>query len=484
MSSQERIREELRAAVEAGEPVTAATSNGQSKTPKVIKDTKLPPPAPGTDVTIQGELADGSRVKYDARAEDIPVTPDPVAYRQAQEFLRTQGRKRTPARYTNLTEWLEFWRDMNDAYKEKIKTGMYAGKYEDVDEFKMVVTRKTDPPLLPDQNSPFNNPCSTNRPLGEWPFPLEINPFIGYLQKLNGTSGGEFRVELRDAEGSLISRSWFDERNQPLEGQENGIWEGQIPNPLNTQKPKEESERRKIPTIKDLITELKEQKANLEELNIIPKDGGNSNNGNALLDSISSQAAASIVTTLKETLTAIHSSAGNTGSTDKGFFREMAGSDEGQKRIWSGFDNVTNLLSMVAGDWIKGRNERLQHKQRMEELKLIKENPELARVYEQQQQAQANASAEKEDIFDYMCRACEEKRTDFTLEDPKVKEMSAADVAMIRGALVKDSSPEEVLELFIQVATFKGKGERAKALKGLPQTIQFIERLQRSVKGA
>lgn len=457
-----------------------APSNGQPKTPKVIAGTTLPAPTPDSEVDIVGELADGVRIKYSAPAENIPqATPQPKI--SAEQLARAQARQyqQTRIRYTNLTEWLEFWRDVLELYKEKIAVRADF-EYANVTKFRMSVTRKADPPLLPDQTNPFNNQCTTDRPLGEWPFPLDMNAFIGHLQTINNKSGGEFRVELRDAEGMLIARSWFDERNNPLEGQENATWEGQIPNPYNAQAGKRDGEiTRKIPSIKDLITELKEQKENLKELGIIKEDTGTTG-GNELFNSINAQAAAAVVTTLKETLTAIHSSAGGTGA-DKGFLRSLAEGDEGQKRIWSGFDNVTNLLHMVAADWMKGRNDRLQHKQRMEELKLIQENPHLAKVYEQQ--TQANKEEPKEDIFDYVCRACEEKRTDFTLEEPQIKNMNPSDVAMIRGALAKDQTPEQVLDLFITVAQFKGKGDRARALKSLPQTLQFIERLQRSVQG-
>lgn len=454
-----------------------APSNGQPKTPKVIAGTTLPAPTPDSEVDIVGELADGSRIKYSAPAENIPqTTPQPKI--SAEQLARAQARQyqQTRIRYTNLTEWLEFWRDVLELYREKIAVRADF-EYANVAKFRMSVTRKADPPLLPDQSNPFNNQCTTDRPLGEWPFPLDMNAFIGHLQTINNKSGGEFRVELRDAEGMLIARSWFDERNNPLEGQENATWEGQIPNPYTTQNDKRE--RTEKPKEDELTTLAKEMLRN--KLTKVINGEDERPQSNDLFNSINAQAAAAVVTTLKETLTAIHSSAGGTG-TDKGFLRSLAEGDEGQKRIWSGFDNVTNLLHMVAADWMKGRNDRLQHKQRMEELKLIQENPHLAKVYEQQ--TQANKEEPKEDIFDYVCRACEEKRTDFTLEDPQVKNMNPSDVAMIRGALAKDQTPEQVLDLFIQVAQFKGKGERARALKSLPQTLQFIERLQRSVQGA
>lgn len=470
-----------RHATESAETPAAPPTNGQPKTPKVIAGTTLPAPAPDSEVTISGELPNGAKVKYEARAEDVPqVTTQPKISAEQLARLQTKQYQEARIRYTNLTEWLEFWRDVLDLYKEKIASRADF-EYANVTRFKMNVTRKIDPPLFPDQTSPFNNPCTTERPLGEWAFPLDVNLFIGHLQKINGGSGGEFRVELRDAEGSLIARSWFDERNQPLEGQENAIWEGQIPNPFNTVKPKEERESK--PKEDELTILAKDMLRKKLEKVITGEDEQRS--GSSLLTSIDAQAAAAVVSTLKETLTAIHSTAGNpNGGSDKGFFRSLAEGDEGQKRIWSGFDNVTNLLSMVAGDWIKGRNERMQHKQRMEELKMIQENPELAKVYQQQQQQATEQKQAPEDIYDYICRAIEEKRTDFTLDDPKIKEMSAADVAIIRGTLSKDIDANAVLDLFIQVAQFKGKGERARALKSLPQTLQFIERLQRSAKGA
>lgn len=479
MSSQEQIREELRAAAATAD---APPANGQPRAPKVIAGTSHPAPAPNSEVTIlNAELPSGAKIKYDALAEDIPQAPKVSAYQQELIAQRTQSEAKTFFRARTLEEFVDYWKEFAEANAD-------GGGYADVSQFKMRVTRLTDNIPLPGQPHPYLTFCSEERPLGEWPFTPNLNQFIGQIQTLNSGSGGRFRVSLIDATGELVKDTWYEDiiiRGQAvsraIEGQQNGIWIGSIPNPINANPQQNREERKKAPTIKDLINELKEQKENLKELGIIKEESGSTNN--SLLDSINAQAATSIITSLKDTLTAIHSTAGNSGS-DKGFLRSLAEGDEGQKRIWSGFDNFTNMLSMVAGGWMKDRSERQAHRQRIEELKLIKENPELARIYEQQQQAQAGAQEQKEDIFDYVCRACEEKRTDFTLEDPKVKEMSASDVAMIRGALAKDSTPEEMLDLFIQVATFKGKGERAKALKSLPHTLQFIERLQRSVKGA
>lgn len=462
----------------------AVEANGTKPTPRVITGTNLPAPAPDSRVDVKGKLKDGSILDYEADAKDVATETVKTAPRiSSEQAAEMTGRsQQTGRRYTELDEWLAYWQEFADADDgDDIST--------DVRRFKISVTREADI-MIPGMSALYSRPCPSRQFLGRYSFLLDPNQFMGQLQVINGNSGGEFYITLIDGDGQSIKETWFRQvshnRVIPVEGQQNGTWGGAIPNPINAQSTgRKENETKGPRTAKEFLKELKGEIDDLKAIGLIPEKQESTNN---LLDSVNATAAAAVIGKLGEALSAITTETNKrTSGEEKGFFRSLAEGDEGQKRIWSGFDTATGLLGGIAGDWMRERAIAQKEQRDLERLKFLAQHPELATAAASQSQT-TNTQSTGETIYDYICRKCEEADTSFDFAtDATIAEFAktnAGEMTLVRGTLAQDLPAEDVLSKFITVCRFKGKGERAENLRALPQTIQFIEKAQRSVKGA
>jgi hypothetical protein len=426
--------------------------NGQPESPNpppapaAATPSSLPIPKAGTNVSVD------ARLRYDTTAEQVaPATPA----KPAAVPLNSLPSAKPNRRYTQLDEWLAYWKD----YEQTTE-------YEDVSRFRMSVTREPDGFQSPNTVNLFRVPCVSDRFLFQHPFTTDPNQFAQHLQSLEG-SGGNFRVVLLDADGDPVS-SWVDPRtNQPNEP--NYMWRGQITNPPlpQGQNPNRQPAPAKDKSVTDFLKELIEQKTLMQQAGLIKEE--KSESGNSMLSQLDASAAAAVITTMGNTLTSVNEAASKFKDTDKGLGRTLVENvlldDTIKGRLVGALDTGLSLIATVIE---KG----LENKQRRWEIEHAKKNG--------QPPPDEKPRETGIDIAEYLLGKCERKETLNFLEDEQIKAWGNNNkLALIRvKGLLRDETPEKILETFVERCEKAGKGEKARAVAGMAHARQWVERLQ------
>jgi hypothetical protein len=441
--------------------------------------TELPPEATGTPEgeetgqparTSRADRARAERAAKPAVEGAVNVQAPPgaqVRTRVIQDVTTVQPTPKAPiagapaqapkagGRITELAEWLYYW----SKYESDGKP------FADVTQFQMFVLREQDPPPMPGQKQRFARPALTSESLGKWPFPTDVQTFIGYLQSINGDSGGNFRVTLWDADGDPIATEWPDE---------NGFWRGTIPDPLGTAAARNtapEQPANELDALKNRMFERLLEKA-LEEK---PKETNIADTlTTGVLPVVTSLFTLS-QSVLNQSIEAAQKNIGGGNATESTsvagrFVDGLMNSEKLQDKFVGlaerGFDAVGGLVSRVA----TRRNGNT--------------NNGTAEQPASPTQQQIEDAKQTVNIMEYVLTACEKNEPIDVPTDPvflQYKEQAPEDYAKLIGAL-KIYGVDTIIQGVVADCDKAGLGERARAAMALDTTRGFVQYLQQSVK--
>jgi len=405
-------------------------------------------------------------VRYKAPASEITGQPNPNAPRVTVP-LGGQAPQTQTGRIISLARWLAFWKGT-----------------EDVESFQMIITRKSDPPRLPNQPPPFRRPVQSPEELGQWSFPVDYNEFVNSLQAANNGSGGLFHVLLIDHEGELIAESnlW------PEEFVVNGEWHGRITDPVQTEPEKkaEAEQREKPPTISDAIDELVKQKKRLQELGMVPKD---TEGTSSLADEIRAAAVPSMVGALiSATTEGIKAAAANANAPEesdgigKMIVKNVFSDERMKEQIFTLARDTVGTVGDIASGLFRRRGTAAPPPNDAPPANASPAAP--PQVTPGATDPPAQQPPPPQDIVDYILAACEAQQLIDVPRDNAMRAFKEKDpvvFALITGKLRRNTA-REVLHLFVTHCEKDGRGERAREIASLPWAVAFVEHMQDSVK--